>query len=273
MSIPVIMIQLGGQEYYAKVIEQAKRYNEKVFAIGDTEPPSNCSYVHYLNSSEEFASIYEHLSTNSRKIELMCFQRWFILKDFMEMTGIEVCFHIDTDVMLYANVTEEFEKYSQFNFTLSHRCCGSNSFFTFKGLKKFCDYLMNFYQNKSSYDYERVAAHYHVRQKHGLPGGVCDMTLLQHYSYLHCGKIGEMMHIIDDSTYDHNINEPDQYFRMAQQTKDITFISGGTFINPDPLPYCYQESTGKQIQFKTLHFQGPAKTLIQKLHRFKGYNG
>jgi hypothetical protein len=74
-----------------------------------------------------------------------------------------------------------------------------------------------------------------------------------------------MMHIIDGATYDHNINEPDQYFQMDKETKDIVFIGD--------IPHCYQESTGKHIQFKTLHFQGTAKMLIQKMHRFKGYNG
>jgi len=265
VSIPVIVSHLGNQPYYARVIEQAKKYNEKVFAIGDMDPPSNCFLGHYLESSEKFCSIYEHLSTNSRKIELMCFERWLILKDFMEKNRIEISFHIDSDVMLYANVTEEFNKFEQFDFTLSHRCCGSNSFFTLKGLKNFCDFLMNFYQNKNSYDYDRIAAHYHTRQKHGLPGGVCDMTLLQHYSYLHCGKIGEMMHIIEGSTYDHNINESDQYFRMDQGVKDIVFV-GDT-------PSCYQESTGKNIQFKTLHFQGPAKKFLLNLNKFKGYSG
>lgn len=259
------MSHLGSQPYFFKVIEQAQKYNEFVFPIGDTIPPCQHDIKEYSQGALEFSLIYEHLSTNSREIELMCFHRWFILKEFMEKNGIEVSFHIDTDVMLYANAEEEFEKFSQFDFTLSHRCCGSNSFFTLKGLKNFCDFLMNFYQKKDTYDYDRVAAHYHTRRKHNLPGGVCDMTLLQHYSYLHCGKVGEMMHIINESTYDHSINETDQYFRMSQGTKNIVFI--GEF------PYCYQESTGKQIQFKTLHFQGPAKALINKLHRFKGYNG
>lgn len=265
LDIPVVMIQFGGQSYYAKVIEQAQKCNKDVFAIGDTLPPSNCNINQYLQGAEEFASIYQHLSTNSPKIELMCFQRWFILKEFMEKKGIDVCFHIDTDVMLFTNVGVMWDYYSQFDFTLTHRCCGSSSYFTYRGLSEFCDYLMNFYRNKTSYDYERVAAHYHTRQKHGLPGGVCDMTLLQHYSYIHCGKIGEMMHITNHGVFDHNINEPDQYFKMDKGTKDITFDGD--------LPFCYQTSTGKQIQFRSLHFQGPAKTLIEKLHRFKGYNG
>lgn len=251
MSIPVIVIHRGNQPYYHEVIRQAKKYNEKVLPIDDTNDPASCNISLYLQSSDKFASVYEHLSTNGRDIELLCFQRWFILKDFMEKHNIDVCLHIDSDVMMYCNTDTEYEKFSQFDFTLSHRCCGSNSFFTLNGLKKFCDFLMNFYRNKNSYDYDRIAAHYHTRQKHGLPGGVCDMTLLQHYSYLHCGKIGEMMHIIKGSTYDHNINEPDQYFRMNKGIKDITFVNG--------IPHCYQESTGKQIQFRTLHFQGPGK--------------
>lgn len=264
MIIPVIVLHLGRQPYYDKVIDQATKYNEHVFAIGDLVPPSHYDIKEYSQSANEFSTIYDHLSTNSRKIELMCFQRWFILKDFMEKHGIDVSFHIDSDVMLYANADKEYhDKFEQFDFTLSHRCCGSNSFFTLKGLRNFCNFLMNFYKNKSSYEYERVAAHYHVRQKHGLPGGVCDMTLLEYYSYQNCGKIGEMMHIINDSTYDHNINVPDQYFRMNKGMKHFVFVNG--------IPYCYQESTGKQIQFKTLHFQGAAKNLILKMQGYQEY--
>lgn len=265
MTVPVILIHRGNHGHYKKVINQARIYNEKVYAIGDCVPPSNCYIADYYQGAEEFNSVYEHLNTNSRPAELICFQRWFILRDFMDTHGIQACLHIDSDVMLYAVAHHEFQKFSQFDFTLSHRCCGSNSFFTLHGLKRFCDFLMYFYHDKSSYEYERITAHFHIRQKHGLPGGVCDMTLLEYYSYQNCGKIGEMMHIIDDSTYDHNINARDQYFRMGEKTKDIVFVSG--------FPYCYQETTGKQIQFKTLHFQGPAKGLIHHMNHFKGYHG
>jgi len=261
--IPVIVIHLGSQPYYDRVIDQASKYNECVFAIGDSVPPSHYDIHDYSESANKFRDIYDHLSTNSKKIELMCFQRWFILKDFMEKHGIEVSFHIDSDVMLYANTDTEFPKFEQFDFTLSHRCCGSNSFFTLNGLKKFCGFLINFYMRKNTYEYERIAAHYHVRQKHGLPGGVCDMTLLEYYSYQNCGKIGEMMHIIEDSTYDHNINVPDQYFQMDNGTKNFVFVNG--------TPFVYQKSTGKQIQFKTLHFQGSAKNLILKMQGYQEF--
>jgi hypothetical protein len=169
--------------------------------------------------------------------------------------GIDRCLYLDSDVMLYANAESEIKKFEQFDFTLSHRCCGSNSFFTIKGINEFCDFLMRVYSNKNSYDFERIAVHYHVRQKHGLVGGVCDMTLLEYHAYQKWGLVGEMMHIIDDSTYDHNINTSDQNFKMSELgIKEISFLDG--------IPYCYQESSEKNIRFNSLHYQGGAKRFL-----------
>ena len=257
MEIPIIVSHLGNQSYFHKVLEQAKRFNKNVYAIGDSIPPCQYDIKDYSERANKLSAIYEHLSTNGYVIELMCFNRWNIMLEFMEKHNIPVAFHIDTDVLIFTNVTEEWERFSQFDFTLSHRCCGSNSFFTIEGLKGICDFFTEFYSDKNSYTYHRLAAHYHIRRKFNLNGGVCDMTLLEHYSYLNCGKVGEMMHIFNSSTYDHSINESDQYYRMKGGIKDITF--------KNKLPYCHQEKMGKDIQFKTLHFQGPAKNLIQRI--------
>lgn len=258
MTVPVVFIQKGPQNYFHFVYQQACKNNNQVFVIGDdhTTPVKHAHIKDLSNDASKFSSIYQHLSTNGYDMELICFNRWFILKEFMEKQGMDKCLHLDSDVMLYANAEDEFKKFDQFDFTLIHRCCGSNSFFTLKGLTDFCNFLMKTYSNKSSYEFERIAAHYHVRQKHGLQGGVCDMTLLEFYSYGKCGLIGEMMHIIDGSTYDHNINTPDQNFRMSgQNIKEISFYENK--------PYCFQTTTGKEIRFNTLHFQGPAKRYIE----------
>jgi hypothetical protein len=257
MSIPIIFIHNGDQDYFKTVFKQACKQNAYVFVLGTREktPMAHFDTEPYFELAGEFAKHYEHLSTNGHEVELMCFQRWFILQDFMVKHDMDRCFHLDSDTMLYANVDEEYPKYEQFDFTLSHRCCGNGCFFTLKGLSEFCNFLLNFYKNKNTYEYERVTAHYHIRQKHGLDGGVCDMTLLEFYSYKHCGKIGEMMHILDGAVYDHNINETDQYFNMSPNgIKDIFFVDGK--------PFCGQKILGRDIQFKTLHFQGSAKRFI-----------
>ena len=132
-----------------------------------------------------FQDIYENLSTNDPSIELICFLRWFVLLNFMEKNDIPIVFHSDTDVMIYADITEEYNrKYSQFDMTLIHRTCGSSSFITLKALKSFCDYLFKIYENKDSYEFSKMKNVYLTRLQHGLHGGGCDMTLLQKFHYL-----------------------------------------------------------------------------------------
>jgi hypothetical protein len=249
MNVPVIFIHKGNQEYFQKAIVQAKKNDNQVIVIDDN------LISNYSQKANEFSNLYEHLSTNNKDIELLCFNRWFILNEFMVSQNIDRCLYLDSDVMLYANVDNEIKKFEQFDFTLSHRCCGSNSFFTLRGLTDFCDFLITTYSNKNSYDYEKISSHYYIRQKHGLPGGVCDMSLLEYHAYQKWGLVGEMMHIIDGSTYDHNINTSDQNFKMSNLgIKEIVFSEN--------IPYGYQCSTGKTIRFNTLHYQGNAKRFL-----------
>lgn len=258
MNIPIVFVHYGTQDYFKAAVKQSSVKNPVTVIGSDSIENSEYFSIHDLTSeSRKFEQIYNHLSTNPPWAELVCFTRWFILRDFMRAKNINVCLHLDSDVLFFGNASEEFKKFDQFDFTLIHRCCGSNSFFTLKGLEGFCDFLMGFYQNKTSYDYERVSAHYHIRNKHGLGGGVCDMTLLEFYAYKICpGKVGEMMYIVDGSTYDHNINTPDQYYEMdpSKSIKKIQWI--------DNLPHCRQLSSNKLIRFNTLHFQGQAKQYL-----------
>jgi len=255
VPVPVILINWGCQSHLPSVIEHAQRYNKNVFLIGDSTNNHLATHFKisdYSERSSSFAKLYQNLSTNSHTIELFCFQRWFILEEFMALQGIKQCLYIDSDVLLYADAEYEIKNYDYFDFTLTHRCCGSTSFFKYDGLKKLCSFIMETYSNKSSYDYEKIASHYQIRQKHGLPGGVCDMTLLEFYSYKICGCVGEMMYINRGTTWDHNINESDQGFEMKNGIKNIQFINH--------LPYC--RIGNEMIRFNSLHLQGPAKSRI-----------
>ena len=41
------------------------------------------------------------------------------------------------------------------------------------------------------------------------------------YGRLNAGKIGEMMYINNDSVYDHNLREQDQYFEFENEVEKI----------------------------------------------------
>jgi hypothetical protein len=63
------------------------------------------------------------------------------------------------------------------------------------------------------------------------------------------------MSIIDDATYDHNINVPDQYFDF-NEIKNVKIKDG--------FPHVYHHKLRKDIRFNSLHFQGNAKHHIPK---------
>jgi hypothetical protein len=266
--IPVILIHKGYQDYLGCAINQALK-NNPVHLIGDASPPIIHDSFKFSNLNEyclecdEFRSHYEHLNTTPVEFEIFCYQRWFILKNFMLRNNLDKIFYIDSDVLLFANMTTEWEKFNQYEMTLLHRTAAISSFITLKGVTDFCNLLMSTYKDKNTYNYKKIASHYQVRKECGLAGGVCDMTHLEFFHYCsECGggpgKVGEMMQIIDDSTYDHNINVPDQGFAFINGRKDFK-IKGG-------IPYVYNERLGKEIKFNTIHFQGGAKQLIRSVY-------
>jgi hypothetical protein len=266
--IPVVLIHKGYQDYLGCTLQQANKNND-VYLLGDTKPSVDSPTIKFENISDyfgecdEFRSHYQHLNTTPVGYEIFCYQRWFILKNFMEKHNIGKVFYCDSDVMLFANVTEEWDKFNQYEMTLLHRTAAIASFITLDGIRSLCNLIMTTYKNKDSYNYKKIASHYNVRRECGLAGGVCDMTLLEFFHYCSdCGggpgKVGEMMQIIDGSTYDHNINVPDQGFDFNGRHKDFKIRDG--------VPYVFNNRLNKDIKFNSLHFQGGAKSLIRGVY-------
>jgi hypothetical protein len=264
--IPVVLVHSGFQDYLNYSINKALEKNT-VYLIGDVDPNiknDNFKFFEissYMNSDfYEFQKLYKHMSTNPYNFELFCFLRWFILYDFMKKNSLETVFYIDSDVMLYVDVNQEWDKFNQFDFTLLHRTAAVSSFITKDGITNFTSALMKIYRNKESYEFKKIESHYLVRSQFNLGGGVCDMTLLDYYHYNDSiggcpGKVGEMMIIINDSTYDHNILAKDQYFEFENGMKKVRMIDGEPFV--------YSEKMKKLIKFNSLHFNSGAKSLMK----------
>ena len=258
---------MGVSDYLQYSLKKALEKN-RVILIGDKDPQIKNNQFkfyavnQYINDDfKKFATLYEHLSTNPYNFELFCFLRWFLVKELMVREKIDISFYIDSDVMLYVDVNNEIHKFKQYDFTLLHRTAAISSFITISGINNFCNLLLNIYSHKNSYKYEKIKSHFTIRQKYGLGGGVCDMTLLDLFHYSADdgggpGRVGEMMIILDDSTYDHNINVPDQNFDFKNGIKNIQMI--------DKTPYVYSNKLNKLIKFNSLHFNSSAKTLMVK---------
>lgn len=266
--IPVIFIHKGYQPYLEYTIKQSLKKNDVVF-IGDTSLPFQHPQLktekirdHY-DGIDEFSKLYVHLNTTPFDYELFCFNRWFILKNYMKKNNLSTVFYVDSDVLLFTKVDDEFEKFKQYDFTLLHRSAATSSFITIKGIDSFCKFLLNTYKDKLSYSFQKMESHFRVRQNCKLPGGVCDMTALELFHYLDDsgggpGRVGEMMQIINDSTYDHNINTPDNDFEFTGGKKNVQIVDG--------IPYVFNMKYNKLIKFNCLHFQGGAKNFIKNVY-------
>lgn len=182
----------------------------------------------------------------------------------MEEHNLDIVFYVDSDVLLFTNANEEWEKYKQFDITLLHRTAATSSFITKRAIDNFCNFLINTYINKTSYEYKKIESHFMVRRDCGLPGGVCDMTFLDYFHYHFNvgggpGRVGEMMTIIDGSTYDHNINAQDQDFELSNGIKNIKVIN--------KVPYVFNIKLNQDIKLNAIHFQGNAKHLIKQYYQ------
>lgn len=267
-TIPTIIIHSGFQNYLEYTIRQASK-NNKVYLLCNVDINlglENFETLNFNSLSDGFDDLkknYVHLNTTPFEYELFCYQRWFILKNFMSMKKLDVVFYIDSDVLLYVDVTKEWPKYDQYDMTLLHRSQASSSFFTYRGICNFCKLLTSAYTNKNTYLFKKIESHFKVRHECRLPGGVCDMTLFEHFHREDdCGggpgRVGEMMQIIDGSTYDHHINVPDNDYSFKNGKKEIKII--------DKYPYVFNIKLNKDIRFNAIHFQGGAKNMIKGIY-------
>ncbi len=258
MSIPIITIHLADREHLGWVLAQARQSNPQshIFLIGDYSSNHYKFVDHedigsYFQEAEKFKKIYRHFSHNSLTYELLCFQRWFVLKSFMEAQKIDKCLCIDSDVMLYADIEEEQKKFSCFDLALYKKwiphCVFVNNL---KTLSEFCEFLIALYTNSSNL--ERLELEF---KNYPPDKSICDMTAFHKFCNLNSSRIGDLSIIINDSTYDNNINSPEE-FEMYNDRKNIFFR--------EKQPFCRQLSLNKEIKFNALHLQGYAKRYVEE---------
>ena len=151
-ALPIIYVYRGFYQndsyprHLLLSIYQAKRSNadSQIFLLGNLPPPDLPFLTHvdiapYTHSAIDFEKKYFHLAPNPAMAEELHishgfaltpgsrkeigpyslgrtrFERWFILRDFAKASGIEDFFHLDPDVLLFCNVTEEAIKHAQYD--------------------------------------------------------------------------------------------------------------------------------------------------------------
>jgi hypothetical protein len=261
MSLPIIFIHTNYKDYLIYSLLQAKCSNpaSPIILLGDSTNDCYSFIEHrnildYYSNAKEFAKVYKHFNNlNPYQNELFCFQRWFILRDFMMSNNLKRCLCLDSDVMFYANIAEEEKKFADFDLTLSYgispHCVFINNL---SALDKFCKFLVEIYTDPAALDYMELTLQECI--ENNLSGGVSDMTAFKVFKGTGECRIGEISTIIEDSTYDLNMNLPEE-FEFENGIKNIYFL--------EKQPYCKHIPSGQAISFNALHFQGKAKKLMK----------
>lgn len=257
MAIPIIFVHLNNQLFLLNVLLEAKKSNpkSKIYLIGD-ETNSHYDFVkhvHYKDLIDEdynkFIQIYENMSPNSFEGERFCFLRWFLIRELIKKENLGECFCVDSDVLILQDLERNLIPYKNFDLAISdisgHNCYINN----YNAIVNFCKFMLEMYDSKNLNKLRDLYAE--------LPSGcgVCDMTLLDLYRKEHPEKVANLQQIIDGKTFDHNI-KVQQGFEMKDGIKNLKNENGKVV--------CKNIELNQNVEFITLHFQGPSKNLIRR---------
>lgn len=256
-ALPIIFDYVGPSFYLRYALENAKKFNpnSRIILLGEdvSNIPSFVEYYpisDYNKSALKFRKVYKHMSNNTESVERFCFEQWFILNEFLKKHRIKKCLTLDSDVLLFENITKDFYKnFSWCDITLANKTSGGFMFIgNPKALGEYCKLTYNLFGHKKEKKiFENIWGFF---KKSKLEGGVNDMTAWAEYYKRNPKKVGEITDIFDNATYDAGFLTL-QNVEMNGKIKKVIFEKR--------LPYCVQNKTGRKIRMKSLHFQGPTK--------------
>ncbi len=257
MARPIIIIHKGVNEAVLYSLMQAFHSNswseiywitddERTLAPGATKIPLK----DYMASADRFAKIYKHCSSKPPEFELFCFQRWFILAEFMTKNDIPSCLHLDSDVLLYSEAEAISAEMQSFEMVVSDNgsphCAVINSI---EAVKTICDQTTSIFTEQEQNETFRLVEKYNQK---GLMN-LCDMVVINELCQTRRDRFAIASALNLDIVFDHNI-QCDDGFVMRGERKKITWKKGK--------PYGQTQKEGNFIRLHCLHFQGGSKSVM-----------
>lgn len=258
MNIPIIIIHQGNPFYLKNCIHHAKVYNpnNKIYLLGDEsnrhladEQVSHLLISDYFTQAKTFEPLYRHQTTNPYHYNLFCFQRWFLLKEFMEAMHFKHVFVCESDELLYCDVEKESLPYFNFDFTLLDNRFANSILMSYQGIINFTDFLTYAYSDKEMQTF--INNHYSKCFHNGKRinmGGIDDMFLFIMFTQRH-PNVADTSYPTNGCCWDTAIYNTHNFLR-ENGIKKITWIND--------LPYATYKN-GELIRLLGIHFLGGNK--------------
>jgi hypothetical protein len=262
-AVDVVFVHRGCPDYLYDALPQIVRFNRhsRIHLIGDDTNRqfgrllSHHRIEDYWSAAEAFGKVYEHHSSNPAPFECFCFQRWFVLDEFVRRLGIDRFVYLDTDTMVYCDLAGEFTKFEGFDVALAYdeidpqyiKASGCLSFWmTQPALGDFCSYLMELYRDRGA-DLAVMVDQYRRRREQDLVGAVNDMSAFGFYLRSGRARITKSIAVEDASV--HTRAFEDSRFECA---------GGATLFRwQDGVPYARRADDGTEVRVCSHQCNGP----------------
>ena len=257
----IVFIHIGNQSYFKASLAQARSSNpcSLIYLIGNSfSSPSRLFLTKYKinfisidkfrSAREEFCNYYAHQGLNPVHYELFCFQRWFILRDFLlSFKGPVQGVMLDSDALLHTDIKNILSMMT----TNMSVCDKSGPQFTFfknvDVILDYTDFIINCYKLNS---YKKKCEEYIKLNIHrGIPH-MSDMVTLGLYAKSQ--KLFDTAKLSNSIVFDDNIAYSEIFFKGIFGKK--------IFKNNGEIFFKIIKSK-KLIKVGGIHLQGESKRL------------
>lgn len=261
-SLPILVFHSGPCFYAQLALAHAKAFcpRSRVVLIGTDHDAARRAGVEFVDvasvftEAAEFAKIYRHQSRNRYELELLCFQRWFCMREFLVREKLDGFIHLDSDVLVYANLEEDPLIHGGREFGLA-KCMGPHVMFVRNRafLERYLELINTAYRSPEAM--EQVMQRFHSLKGTPRMGGVSDMLFWEFLSLDEPSRYVDMCTPVSGAVHDHHLYHGHGEYLMAGGRKQLDWREG--------LPHG-TTAAGEPIRFRSLHFQGIAKPLMAR---------
>lgn len=291
--VPVVTTHTGGTQLYFNHAVQINAKFNTVFVIGDN---TNCKMfdgnpnVHHVDFgkfiTEDLVAFQEHFlnfSPNNADFEYKCFERFYLLRGFMQKYHYDRIFYVDSDCVMLQNVDdlllehpemecgmaiEEFNACKTQEEKMTHNNgCIHNSLLTLEYVETFIQLCEDIYINQSKF--AMLAPKIRWFQTRHVPG-VSDMTLcyLVYLFQLYDKPFFNTEHNFyfknEMCSFDHHIRTAFGY--LGDDTYLLNPADGTKYLEKSGDKMYATTVKGNKVRLLTLHFQGVSKQKLEMLN-------
>ncbi|MDD5200099.1 MAG: hypothetical protein PHC88_09880 [Terrimicrobiaceae bacterium] len=264
----IIFVHKSESWYLYYTVKQARYFNPTARIVLITDAPQKklrpYAEIHDISEYWEGASvmeeIYEHNSPFTREYEIINFQRWFVVRDFLRRNKVDRAIYVDSDLLVCDDLFRDFDRMGEASLGIVGV---QGPFTTFipnaDVISSFCDFITHLYRNEKA----SLTEQYREWQKVTTDVSVTDMHALHTFISRMGLKTLDLSVFHDESVYDTAVQDSDG-LKLRNGAKDIQWIDGR--------PSVQRIDSSEMIRLKTIHCQGAAKGMILKLFTAKDFS-